>query len=193
MHPGARKGFSLLEVMIVVAVLAVALGTVLGGMVSTQEAVANSIASQEANAMARRTADSIVEALRDANLVATDMDPDTWSATTVKATTPAGIGFRAIKGWDEANSRPLLSPTRASNGFQRLRFVGTDVILSNTVTGEARTIASLVKDLKVTYDGTDTLTIEVTVERRDTRRSGEVFQATVTVQLFVRNKIALCT
>lgn len=178
-----RKGFTLLEVVIVAAILSVAMVTIGGAMLSTQHTVATSVVMQDATGHARRAADAVVAELRNVNMVATDIQPDVPSNAT-------SFQYRVIDGWDAGNSRVLLSPTRASGTFRRIYLSGTDVLRDVPGIG-LTTIASEVSDLRITFDGTDRLTVLVTVTRTDSK--GDTFTATATETVLVRNKLASAT
>lgn len=179
----SRAGFTLLEVVIVAAILSVAMVTIGGAMLTTQHTVATAVTMQDATGQARRAADAVMAELRNANMVATDIQPDVPSNAT-------SFEYRVVDGWDSANSRVLLAPTRASGNFRRL-YLSQGSVLRDVPGIGLTTLASQVSDLRITFDGTDRLTIFVEVTRTDSK--GETFTATATAVLLVRNKLTSAT
>lgn len=178
-----RAGFTLLEVVIVAAILSVAMVTIGGAMLTTQRTVATSVTMQDATAQARRAADAIVAELRNVNMVASDIQPDVPSNAT-------SFEYRLVDGWDSGNSRVLLSPTRASGNLRRI-YLSQGSVLRDVPGIGLTTLASQVSDLRITFDGTDRLTVLVEVTRTDSR--GDTFTAKATVVLLVRNKLTSAT
>ena len=189
------RGLTLLEVMVVVALLAAAMSVVLGAMVTTQRQVTDSVVMQDATAQARRAADAIISELRNVNMHTLDIHADGIPFES------SSFRYRVIDGWDDANDRPVLHPSRAliptDNDYRRIWLEGTTIWRDRgPVLGRSELAQRVLPDdgtrkgLEITFDGA-MLKVRVTVQRLDSR--GNPFSCTAESEFLVRNFVLECS
>jgi prepilin-type N-terminal cleavage/methylation domain-containing protein len=158
MRPSRRSasaGFTLIELAIVIALLAVLLSLVGGVLVSLQRCSVDGLARQEAVDRARRATQLLVAELRDLHLTPADLEPDAPFDC-------ADLRYRLVV--DHAAGAPVVAPTAASGLFRRVRLVGRR--LERVVGSGPPVVLAEVDAVAITLVPPDRLRIKVTVQRR---------------------------
>jgi hypothetical protein len=170
-----RGGVTAVEAIIAASVLAVAVTTIFGVLVSTETHVRGASARQRTVERSRRVADLLTRELRDANFTMPDFEPDAPFDDT-------SIEYRKVVGYD-ASTGAVLSPTRASGAFRRISLAGGTI--SMEMPGFTFTLAEGVSDLRFTYTPPNLLTIKVQVE---TMTDGQLEKTRETLEVVVALK-----
>lgn len=177
------RGLTLVEVVVASAILAMAVSTIIGVLLSMETHVRAASSRQSTVERSRRVAEVLTRELRDANFTAADFKPSAPNDDTV-------IEYRKVVGYDPATG-VVLSPTRASGEYRRIFLSGG--CISMEMPGFSYTLAEGVSDLRFTYTPPDLLTIKVKVEAKAGRRASdgktEITRDTVEVAVALKNKL----
>ena len=165
------------------AILAVALATIGGVLLSTEQHVRGAATRQRNVERCRQLAEALARELRDANFTDGDFEPNAPLDDT-------SIEYRKVVGWD-AMTGVTLSPTRASGEFRRIALVNGTVTMS--MPGLGYTMAEGVADLRFTLEPPNLLLITVRFEAADGHRDASDGQDTiadgVAVTVAMRNQL----
>lgn len=199
-----RAGFSMLEVVIALAILAVSMVVISGSLMTAQRTVNESVAQEAVNATARRVAERVADELRDLNFTVADMVPNAPSdfrpTGTPSGTAANKFQFRVLTDFDATTTLATLSPTRLSASFCELyRDPATNRVHVRRGSGFTYEVArEHVTDLVVTraintvsgVSGPPTLLITVQVTRRDPTTPGRTIVGAAQSRVVLRNQVA---
>ena len=170
------RRFTLLEVVIAVALTAIVMGATYHFLLGAQRQASSSAANQTTLSQARRAAHEIARELRGANFTAIDF-PDTPSAA-------SSVRYRAITGYDTGAKKTLLSPSRASGDFRELRFA-SGVITREDPSGTTYELARRIANLELTLLAPNRLLIRVSASATDSQ--GDAVTNTAEIQIVLSN------
>jgi hypothetical protein len=165
---------TLLEVMIAMVLASVVLFIASQFMTSAQQQATTSAVRQRTNGESRRMVHLLAREVRGLNLTATDLNPTSPFQST-------SLEYRVVTGYDTGTQKVVLSPSRASGLFRRLRLQGTEIL--REVPGSTVTLASGISDLRFTLASTNRLTIEVAVTALDSKGATVERRATLVITL----------
>jgi len=177
----ARRGVTLLEILITVVMLAVV-------MLGTQRATVATATQQQIVGQSRRVAHLIANEVRDASASPLDLQ-DGIGGVPFNSTT---LRYRLVTGYNSGTGTTLLTPSRTSLTFVQISRVATGVggesnapnYVQRTAPGvQSVNLASRIKDLSFTLNGTNQLTIKVTVAGKDDQGNTLEGSSEVTVAL----------
>jgi hypothetical protein len=168
------RGLTLVEVVVATSILALAVTTILGVLLSMETHVRGASARQRTVERARKVADTLTRELRDANIAAADFDPP-FDETSIE--------YRKVVGYDAATG-PVLSPTRASGNFRRIALAGGSIAME--MPGLSFTLAEGVTDLRFTFTPPSLLTIKVEVATQDGR---ETLRDAIEIAVALKNQL----
>lgn len=175
-----RRTFSLIEVVIVLAILSVVLFLVFTTLFSSGTQVETASTELAAQSRARRVAHVIADDLRDAALLS--LSPNSFTDATA-------LDYQIASGFDSGSGDMIVTPPSAI-GTKRIEFTNGRIDKRDLNRGGALftyTLAEDVSDMRLTLEGTNQIRIRVEVQATNSV-DGSVSLAVSEVVILLRNQ-----